>query len=242
MAKDTGSSIAELFNLIGSSLDSWFTGGTLGDIEGSITNWNENTRRNYGTPVEATKVNYLYDLISDGLAAAQADDEMKLSKIATKLGKIDSEILTSVPGLQQQVNKLRNKIDQEYNNQVTRNILKQSKRQAAEDSARQYGNLTDRERAMAADPKSKAAKQIADFNKKAMDAGLIDKPVALTPEGNSQAYAGNQPAALPVEKKALLNSPSRLKDLVKQPGIRLQTTPDKELTRDEIYKVFHPEK
>lgn len=187
MAKNTESSIAELLNLIGSSLDSWYTGGTLGNLEGAITDWNENTRKNYGTPVEATKVNYLYDLIRDGLAAAQAKDEVALSKIADKLGKIDSDIITSVPGLKQQVSQLRTKIDKAYNDQVTSNILRQSKRQAAEDSARQYGDLTDRQRAMAADPKSRAAKQIADFNKKAMEAGLIDKPIEVKAEGGQES-------------------------------------------------------
>lgn len=185
MAKDTASTIAEIFNQIGAALDQYYTGGALGDIEGSITDWNSNTARNYGTPDKARKANYLYDLIRDGLASAQARDEARLDEIATKLGKIDSDVVTSVPGLKQMISKLRSKLETQYRVRNTMNTLNQAKRQAAEEAARQYGDLSDRQRAMAAYPKSRAAKQIADFNKKAQAAGLIDQPIRVRAEGGN---------------------------------------------------------
>lgn len=250
MAKDAKSSVAELLNQIGAALDEYYTGGALGEIEGSITDWNSNTAKNYGTPDEVRKADYLYDLISDGLAAAQASDEEELSRIATKLGKIDSEVVTSVPGLKQKIGQLRSRLETEYNAKNTQNILNQTKRQAAEDAARQYSNLSDRQRAMAADPKSKAAKQIADFNKKAQAAGLIDQPIKVGVEGGDEtSYEDEETRRARQEHKTvdpLTMANIQMESLRRNPPIQkpmgLQTEPEKELSKDELRKIFNPEK
>lgn len=167
MADTWAKNILDVLTSIARGLDDMFLGGAIGN---TFDAWNKAEKSIWGTSDQQAKANSLREMIDEAFAKAEAGETIELEKLSDRIQKASEPLFSSVPGLQQKVNRLRQSVKNEYDTKVLEHVGKQAKRDAATAAADAYASLSDEERAKANNPNSRAGRYKADFDKKFSEA------------------------------------------------------------------------
>lgn len=189
--KAPGQKFISLINSILNGLDQLYAGGGFKDSGLGAFNWVEHERQLSNTNKDAMKASYLLDVIQDNFAKQSTQDQIALEKLADRLSRVQGEVLSNVPGLQQKVNELVRRLQADREHKVLENTNREVQRSRAQELADSYSTLSDEERAKAGDEKSTAGKIIKDFNEQADKQGFdkVDPGNAKPEERNGNTNA-----------------------------------------------------